>query len=379
MIHRQIHILRDPWIPLDQNGQEELASVVELLTGSKDAPDLLHPRDDYRFFARMLLSSLVQALFEPENEAEIEARIAHPMSLREVEDRIAEVEDDFWLVHPEPRKGFLQTAKAVEKKDKAEGLSVDALDSLAESHLLYRRLSRRPAVCATCAVCALYGLQATARSAGSGFVPSIRGGAPMSTLLSLGADKDRSVRADVWVNVLARTVLPRFELTRSTGNPWVQKARSVPRKPHRFMVAEGLLWQPRALRMVAHEQGTCSSCGRRMEILFAASGVHPGVESVQGESAFFAHPYCPTVKPGKHLSTPGNTPFWCSIGEVLPGLTNERNDKGDAAPVVLHQVATDRTHGLLLLEIASNNAKILHVIHESLGLPRQLRIDYRAT
>jgi CRISPR type I-E-associated protein CasA/Cse1 len=118
MTERLFHVLRDPWIPLDRNGHEELASFVELLTGKKDAPDLWHPRDDLRFFARMLLASLVQALFEPKNEEELEERIARPMTRKELEGRIAEVEDDFWLVHPKARSGFLQTGKVPAEKKK---------------------------------------------------------------------------------------------------------------------------------------------------------------------------------------------------------------------------------------------------------------------
>ena len=57
----RFNVLTDPWIPLDIGGQARLASYAELLTGDADAAELLHPRDDFRIFGRMLLSALTQA------------------------------------------------------------------------------------------------------------------------------------------------------------------------------------------------------------------------------------------------------------------------------------------------------------------------------
>jgi hypothetical protein len=64
-------VLVDKWVPLEEGGQVRLASFRDLLTGAADARDLLHPRDDLRFFSRMLLSALTQALVPARDTREL--------------------------------------------------------------------------------------------------------------------------------------------------------------------------------------------------------------------------------------------------------------------------------------------------------------------
>ena len=64
--------LTDAWLPLLQgDGTTLWASPVEVLSGEKDGVDLDYPRDDFRVYARLLLSALVQALLPAKTKEEL--------------------------------------------------------------------------------------------------------------------------------------------------------------------------------------------------------------------------------------------------------------------------------------------------------------------
>ena len=102
----QFNALTDAWLPLAQEGGATVwASPVEILCGEKDGVDLDYPRDDFRVYARLLLSALTQALFPARNKAELVQRLDRPLSRQEVESRIRPIRADFDLFGPAP---FLQ-------------------------------------------------------------------------------------------------------------------------------------------------------------------------------------------------------------------------------------------------------------------------------
>ena len=68
----QFNALTDAWLPLLQEDESTTwASPVEVLCGEKDGIDLDYPRDDFRVYARLLLSALVQALFAAKTNDEL--------------------------------------------------------------------------------------------------------------------------------------------------------------------------------------------------------------------------------------------------------------------------------------------------------------------
>src|SRR5687767_11530543 len=102
----QFNALTHAWLPLlQENGSTVWASPVEVLCGETDGIDLDYPRDDFRVYARLLLSALVQALLPAKNKEELKARLATSLDRREVEAKIAPFLSDFDLFGPTP---FLQ-------------------------------------------------------------------------------------------------------------------------------------------------------------------------------------------------------------------------------------------------------------------------------
>lgn len=349
----QLNVLRDPWVPLDRGGSIEHASFVEILAGEKDAADLAHPRDDVRFFARMLLSSLAQVLFPAANAKALRARIAAPMSRAELDARIAPIERDFDLVGTPERAGFLQDLGGKDE-DGTEKLFLDL-----NRHVLFRSLRERdPArsvgVCLGCAVPLLHGVQAFAASGGRGYSPSVRGRPATTTLVG-----DASLRRSIWANVLHAESMALIPVTLDAPErPWIQERRELA-EGERLALVEGLFWPARALRLVPVSSGSCAACGVMGERL----GVHGFRAKSKAGAAFFPHPYSPTtvkVKKGKpltlHMHLRPDRPAWTGLVDVL-GAVSEGSE-GRAAPVVeqWRDSLDGRACTLLVLDYATAGA-----------------------
>ena len=75
---------------------------IQVLCGEKDGVDLDYPRDDFRVYARLLLSALTQALFPARDKAELQVRLASPLVRGTVEARLGPVLEAFNLFGPTP-------------------------------------------------------------------------------------------------------------------------------------------------------------------------------------------------------------------------------------------------------------------------------------
>jgi CRISPR type I-E-associated protein CasA/Cse1 len=364
----QFNVLRDPWVPLDRDGAVEYASVAEVLCGKKDAPDLIHPRDDVRFFARMLLSALAQSLFTPENRKELRRRIDKPMSKAEFEQNVASCADDFELVGSGKRPGFLQDLGG-KNEDGTEYLLLDLV-----GHVLFRSLpDRDPArsvgLCVPCAVPLLYGVQSFAASGGRGYSPSVRGRPATTTLIG-----EPSLRGSIWANVLHAESLALLPFARRVpARPWLQKKREL-EEDERLSITEGLFWQPRALWLVPMSAGRCAACGAEA----ARLGVRGFSAKSKAGAAFFPHPYSPTrvrTKKGKaltlHLHLRHDRPAWTGLVDVLGEVSD--GGAGRPAPVVeqWRDSLDEPTCSLLVLDYATDQASFVGRVSEAFPLSRR--------
>src|SRR5262245_51389676 len=129
----KFNVLTDPWIPLDGGSRVRLTSYPDLMTGAADAEELLHVRDDFRFFARMLLSALTQALSPARDVHELHERLERPLPAATVEAVIARVHRDFELVG---KGAFLQATVGSRAENETSRLVLDAPSG--SNHLLFR-------------------------------------------------------------------------------------------------------------------------------------------------------------------------------------------------------------------------------------------------
>jgi CRISPR type I-E-associated protein CasA/Cse1 len=361
------NVLTDPWIPIDAGGRVELASYPELLTGARDGPDLLHPRDDVKFFAQMLLSALTQALFPPRDSRELARRLAEPLAPRTVSARINEVAEEFNLFGTKP---FLQDASKEVLENETSRLFLDLPSG--SRHLLFRPATTHRGICAPCAVPALYGAQAFAPSGGRGLSPGVRGAPPITTLVVAN-----EVRQTMWANVLSGSRAGEYRP--DPEHPWRQKR--LEKVGDGVGLLTGLFWQPRSLTLAPHLQaGRCCACGAERP-LFALTRFEAKSKVIGG---FFPHPHTPCVVDAKAkngrtrrpLYLRSERPAWTGLADMLSvvrGKATQSADGPQAAPVVSQWLGEleNRDVSLAVLAYATDKAKITGRFSESYALSMQ--------
>src|SRR5262245_9837620 len=112
----------DPWVPLATSSDVRLASYRDVVTGGRDAAELLNPRADLAFFGYLLLSALTQALFPAGDRRELANHLREPLSERKVDARLEDVRGDFELVG---KGAFLQDEVDVDAEESTSQLFLD--------------------------------------------------------------------------------------------------------------------------------------------------------------------------------------------------------------------------------------------------------------
>lgn len=361
------NVLTEPWVPLEVGGATELVSYVQLLTGERDGPDLRHPRDDLRFFAKTLLCALTQALFAPADRRELEGRLAEPLPAADVAAVVSAVRGDFELIGP---GAFLQSPFGDAKKIETGRLFLDLLGTSD----LFCDKGGFQAICPACAVPALYGLQAFIGAGGAGLKAGVRGNPPVTTLV-----RARSVRASVWANVLCRQEQERLAFPKDQARPWRQDG-AVEKRWDAIGLVEGLFWQPRAVRLEAAEGGRCASCGAEGERVQVRGFAKKSGTLKEG---WFPHPYTPTRSTKKGLqyqSLRSDRPSWTGLADMLSatsgGVASDAKAEAVAAPVVRQWVeVVGRAVTLDVFQIVFNKASIVAQVDETFSL--SLRVGDR--
>lgn len=365
----RFNVLRDRWIPLVTDGGVRRASYGELLSGEAEGTDILHPRDDLRFYARMLLSALTQALFTPRTVEELAGHLAQPLSRAAVEARIDEVAEDFFLSGED---AFLQDALTETEENATPRLFLDVPSG--SRHLLFRPAHAYSALCPSCAVMALYGIQAFAPQGGRGQSPGVRGSPPVTTLVW-----QPMLRASIWANVLCQQSIDALGLPpEHVARPW--KQARMERTGDSLSLLEGLFWQPRAVRFVDDVAGTCDACGTDGPRVSARSF---GAKS-KVAGGFFRHPHTPAIRdtsprakrPWAPLHLKADRPAWVGLADLLGSVRGTDTGAGRqvlAAPVVAQwfEALDHQEVSLVLLSYSTDQAKIRARFSESFSFSMQ--------
>lgn len=360
----KFNVLTDPWVPLE--GRAEPASFVDVITGRADAPGLAHPREDFRMFARMLLSALAQALFPARTREELVARMRAPLSDEDVTAVVARVRDGFELVS---LKGaaFMQR-DAIEFDDNATGaLLLDVSETYCP--WLVRHERAYASLCGACALLALYGFQSHAPAGGRGLSPGVRGAPPLTTLVWRP-----TVREMLWAN----TVMEPDAAGRRVTAPWsggVSEKNGDAIEP-----VEGLFWQPRRVRYLIAEAGTCPTCGAVGPRL-TATGFEAGSKRSGG---YFKHPLTPYFEEGTEPQPQRlkvDRPAWTALADMLDvtsrsTVVRKKSERAFfAAPVVQQwfEVLDNRALSLEVFAFRLKNAKLLARFSENYTVSMQTR------
>jgi CRISPR system Cascade subunit CasA len=257
-----LNLLTETWIPVranDGTGPLELIRYTDLLT-NRARWRISLPRDDLELACIQLLICMTQIIFLPEDDDELDELIDQPTDTRTVQQAVSPFLDWFDLAHP--TRPFMQTRGVVAKTETPIQKLMIGLPS-GNNHCFFNAADEINRLSTAVAAIALFHQASNCPSFGGGFKGSLRGGAPITTLVD-GPD----LREQIWRNVLTRQRIaknlpgwePDFQRDRPT---WVDPIRSDETiQALDIGLARGLFWQPAHIELIeARESGTCDLLG----------------------------------------------------------------------------------------------------------------------
>ncbi len=309
-----MNLLEDPWIPArpdDGSGPFRLLTYRELLC----EPGTWRVSDDT-----------------------LQGRLESPLTEDEFAAGIAPCRDWFDLDHP--TQPFMQT-RGVAPKAAATPIQ-KLLIGLPEgnNHCFFNEPGEVAALSAPVAAIALFHQASNCPSFGGGFKGSLRGGAPITTLVD-----GPNLREQVWRNCLTperiRTVLEPdwvHDLTRDRPT-WVDPIRAGQTiYPHQTGLARGLFWQPTHVELIASpEAGPCDLHGidtgpryggfRKEKFNFTLTGTWPHPHGAMSIA----------VKKGeqdKFASFTTNAPAWTRLADLVVQKEAAKGEGRRPAPAI---------------------------------------------
>ena len=365
----QFNALTDEWIPLLRaDGETEWASPVEILCGEKDGIDLDYPRDDFRIYARLLLSALVQALFPARTKAELSHRIATPLSRADVLAIIKPVHGDFDLFGPTPFLQVVPPSKAPVERG--------AAPFVFPGEDLFRARVPVDAISLPIALVAIFIEQTYAGGAGRGYGAGPAGQPGALTLVDPG-----NVRRAAWANTLTLEGVETY--APDTERPWANAKRAAQRRASIGLVG-GLFFQPRGIWLLPAGTGTCSFSGIqgplvRLSPFLRKSELSP---RVSGTEDLWQHPCAPLVVKSQGIAAirlHAERPAWTGLAQLLDPLSRgnakKKHPKEGPAPVLVQWLSLpERTKRprLLVLDFKRDKANVKRRFFESFPLTDSL-------
>jgi CRISPR system Cascade subunit CasA len=321
-----MNLLKDNWIPVQIGNEEvQLIKLQDLLCLEEEWQICLN-RDDMELATLQLLVCLVQVIFIPDNKRLLLERWQKPLTGEEYEMGIQPFLDWFDLLHP--KYPFMQTRGVnANKTTPIQKLFVGLPEG--NNHTFFNRPDEyRQASLANAAV-SVFNQAMNSPSFGGGFKGSLRGGAPVTTLIL-----DDTLRQTVWCNVLSMEFVdPLFPEIENDVPTWVS-----PIKPKEKLFSSdlgffrGLFWQPAHIELVCNKKGVVIGFNKE-KFPF----------TIQNELAMrWPHPHGVkkwAIKKGereeKFLSFTTEAPAWASLSSIL--VEGQGEKMGSSPALVLSQ------------------------------------------
>jgi CRISPR system Cascade subunit CasA len=369
-------LLADNWIPVRADGGAgtfRLLTYRELLCEPGNWQVSL-PRDDLELACVQLLVCMTQVMFLPEDIPVLRARLAATLSLEEFAAGVEPCREWFDLDHP--TQPFMQSRGVKSAEDTPIQKLLIGLPE-GNNHAFFNEAGEvRHLSGALVAIC-LFNQASNSPSFGGGFKGSLRGGAPITTLV---AGKD--LRDTVWRNVLTRPhiaerqiEMPGFEQDQPTWvKPIVEKDTIL---WNGIGLVRGLFWQPARVELVKSEMvAPCDVLGgeavpvytgfRKEKFNFTVEGVWPHPHGTMTMS----------LKNGaleqKFSSFTTTAPAWTLLSEfVVPQNINAPGAKEGsipAGPVTQANTLDDKDLHLLIGGYRTKQASVLERRHELMSL-----------
>ncbi len=350
MSQLSFHLLDDPWLPVRRSsGAETWITPADITSNPGNDPvvALASPRPDFDGALLQFLIALLQSTCAPTSSQEWLKRFVDPPSPGELRELFAVDESAFAFAGEKLPSRFLQDVELAFDPDDAvpiAGLLIDSpgAKTLKDNADHFVKRDRVNGLCAACTATALFTLQTNAPSGGVGHRTSLRGGGPLTTLLTLDPattlpnTQRPTLWHDLWLNVLPLAPRDAGRRTSKTKRadiyPWLA--------PTRTSDKSGVLTTPddvHALQMYWNmprrivfdpetTPGDCDLCGRKDELYTRYATKNYGTNYSEG----FRHPLSPHYKDEKTGATsplhpqPGGMTYRYWLRLMLP--TKEANN-----------------------------------------------------
>lgn len=367
-----MNLLTEPWIPVRPlpTGRPEKITLSRLLC-EDGRWELCLPRDDMELAALQMLVCMAQVFFTPKDIEELKQRIVTPIPKEAFDSGCVPYQEWFRLDHP--KFPFMQVrgvkAKEITPMDKLLAGVTGATNSC-----FVNEPGLGACLCEGCAAIALFNQANNAPSFGGGFKGSLRGGAPVTTLVQ-GDD----LRQTVWLNVLSENNVflnfPWHNATREQRPTWVDPIKYGDTIPAQSIgLLKGLFWQPAHLELLASEgERPCSCCGfveNRFCVGFNKAKFNYKITDL------WPHPHgarIATVKKGvreeKFVSFTTTAPPWTQLSRfVVQRQIDGRNEGQEPSAVVRQAHGIIRSLRLNIGGYRNNQASIVERRHEIIFL-----------
>ena len=381
-----MNLLKDPWIPVRTDGGTgtfRLLTYHQLLCETGNWQVSL-PRDDMELACVQLLVCMTQLMFLPEDDKVLRGRIARPLSPKDFALGVKSCQDWFDLDHT--TYPFMQSrgvnGKLTTLQKLLPGLP-EQTSTAPSAHCFFNEVTEVRRIGGTVAAIALFNLASNSPSFGGGFKGSLRGGAPITTLLC-----GKDLRDTVWRNVLTRPrleerqiVTPGFPKDQPTWVMPVQEKAVI--RWNEIGLLRGLFWQPARVELVKAERlAPCDVLGGEAVHGYAGFRCEKFSFSVEG---VWPHPHGAMTMnltrdpPKKFASFTTIAPAWTLLSEfVVPRDINDRGAKEGSLPAGPITQADQLSEGDLHLLIGgyrTNQASVLERRHELMSLAQGWRDD----
>ena len=369
-------LLTDKWIPVRDDGGTgafRLLTYQELLC-EPGRWQVSLPRDDLELACVQLLVCMTQVMFLPEDDQTLRARLAAPLSPEDFAAGVEPCRDWFDLDHP--IHPFMQSrgVKAVEDTP-IQKLLIGLPEG--NNHAFFNEAGEVRRLSGPLAAIGLFNQASNSPSFGGGFKGSLRGGAPVTTLVA-----GRNLRETVWRNVLTRPrvaqrqiAMPGFEQDQPTWVKPIKEKETI--RWNEIGLVRGLFWQPARVKLVKSDVNTpCDVLGgeavpvytgfRKEKFNFTVEGVWPHPHGAMMMSLK------KEVLEQKFASFTTTAPAWTLLSEfVVPRSINDENAKEGsvpAGPVTQANELGDGNLHLLIGGYRTNQASVLERRHELMSL-----------
>ncbi len=308
------NLIDERWIPVERrSGKVEMIAPAQVVERDDPPLRISSPRPDFDGALLEFLIGLLQTAAAPVTEREWERWFEVPPTVELLKKRLDTVREAFFLDGDGPR--FMQDLTVgLDPKASHEPIGALLIDRIGESGLdesptLFAKPGRFEALGYPAAAAALMTLQTYAPAGGRGQLTSLRGGGPLTTLITA-----EGLWSTAWLNILpgakfeGEGLVPGDASKKGPGAifPWMAPTRTSETKggkatpPTEVHPLQHLWGLPRRIRLDVSEGrvGTCAATGAEGVAIVESYLGRPDGTSYDGD---YRHPWSPytLIEPNK--------------------------------------------------------------------------------